>query len=293
MEILKIENLTKSYGKKRALDHLNLSVEKGEFFGFIGPNGAGKSTAIRSVLGLILPNEGVVQVFGQDTRQHTQKILSRIGFMPSQSFFYPGMRVKELLKLSASLYRKDCSAKAASLCRRLQLDPEAKIRTLSLGNRKKLAILCALQHEPDLLILDEPSSGLDPLIQKEFFAILKEMNEQGTTVFFSSHNLNEVNRCCSRAAILNQGKLAACGSLRELQGTAARIVQFTGCADLSGLEGIRSVKQEKDRTSFVYEGPLSSLLIVLSQASIEDLTIRQPELEEIFLHYYQKGEEES
>lgn len=292
MEALKIDHLCKSYGKKLAVDHLSLQVEEGEFFGFIGPNGPGKSTTIWSILGLVTPQEGTIHVLGKDVRKDRSSALENIGFMPSESFFYPRSRVRDILKLSADLYHKDCSKRADELCQRLQLDPNARAGTLSLGNRKKLSILCALQHDPRLLILDEPSSGLDPLIQNEFFTILQELNEKGVTIFLSSHNLNEVSRYCSRAAILRDGRLVACEKLENLGGTRTRKVQFQGNAALDQLEGLRDLRMQDGVTSFLYDGPLSALLTVLSQGELDDLIMEEPDLEEIFLHYYQSEGEE-
>ena len=209
MEAILTEKLTKSYGRARGIIDLDLQVEQGEFFGFLGPNGAGKSTTIRTLLGLLRPTSGGGRVLGLDIARDTEKILARVGYLPSETVFYRGMRVRELLKLSAGLRGKDCAQAARELCRRLRLDPEKKVEELSLGNRKKAGIVCALQHRPELLILDEPTSGLDPLMQREFFTILAERHSEGTTVFLSSHVLSEIRRHCSRAVVLRQGRAAA------------------------------------------------------------------------------------
>ena len=192
MEAVRTSNLTKYYGRARGIINLNLSVREGEFFGFIGPNGAGKSTTIRTLLGLIKQNSGMAEIFGMDTVKNRQKILENIGYLPSEAVFYSGMRVREILKLSADLRKRDCRKETVRLCERLQLDTSRKAEELSLGNRKKVAIVCALMHKPGLLILDEPTSGLDPLMQREFFDILQERNEEGATIFLSSHVLSEV-----------------------------------------------------------------------------------------------------
>ena len=163
MQAIRTAGLTKYYGRARGIEKLDLTVEEGEFFGFIGPNGAGKSTTIRTLLGLIRPTSGSASVLGQDIEQDRQRILSQVGYLPAEAAFYPGMRVGEVLRLSAGLRGRDCRAAAEELCSRLQLDVSRKVEDLSLGNRKKAAIVCALQHEPRLLILDEPTSGLDPV----------------------------------------------------------------------------------------------------------------------------------
>ena len=207
MEIIKTARLTKYYGKARGILDLDLSVEQGEFFGFIGPNGAGKSTTIRTLLGLIAPTSGSAKIFGKDITKEKESILRNIGYLPSEAVFYQGMRVKDVLKLSADLRKKDCTQEARRLCDRLQLDMSQKVDELSFGNRKKVAIVCALQHRPELLVLDEPTGGLDPLMQKEFFDILRERNRDGATVLLSSHILSEIQRNCTRAAIIRDGRI--------------------------------------------------------------------------------------
>ena len=184
MDAIKTVNLTKYYGKAKGIENLNLTVQAGEFFGFIGPNGAGKSTTIRTLLGLITPTSGTAQIFGLNIVKEKENILQKVGYLPAEAVFYPGMRVKDMLKLSADLRKMNCTGDAKILCERLHLDETRKVDELSFGNRKKVAIVCALQHRPELLILDEPTGGLDPLMQKEFFDILRERNEEGTTVFF-------------------------------------------------------------------------------------------------------------
>lgn len=210
MNAIHTEKLTKSYGKARGIVDLDLTVEAGEFFGFIGPNGAGKSTTIRTLLGLLRPGGGRGEVLGLDIGQNRREILSRVGYLPSEAVFYRGMRVRELLRLSAGLRGRDCAREGARLCERLRLDPAKKVEELSLGNRKKAGIVCALQHRPELLILDEPTSGLDPLMQREFFTILEEYHRAGATVFLSSHVLSEIRRHCSRAVVLREGRAVAC-----------------------------------------------------------------------------------
>lgn len=202
MNVIETNGLTKFYGKSRGIVDLNLTVEQGEFFGFIGPNGAGKSTSIRILLGLIKSNSGNAKIFGKDITSHKNEILADVGYLPSDTAFYPGMRVKEVIKFSADLRKTDCSEEAKNLCERLELDTSKRMDQLSFGNRKKVAIVCALQHCPQLCILDEPTGGLDPLMQREFFEILKERNSNGATVFLSSHILSEVQRNCTKAAII-------------------------------------------------------------------------------------------
>lgn len=291
MEIIRTTGLTKYYGKSKGISELDLTVSQGEFFGFIGPNGAGKSTTIRTLLGLIAPTSGRAEIFGKDITKEKEAILSRIGYLPSEAIFYQGMRVKDILKLSADLRKADCTEEAGKLCERLQLDPARKADDLSFGNRKKVAIVCALQSNPDLLILDEPTGGLDPLMQREFFDILKERNLSGTTVFLSSHVLSEVQRNCTRAAIIRDGRIIACDSVEVLARTNAKRITVRGEVDLEHLEGIRDRRYTEDSVSFLYGGDINDLLRTLSTGRVDDLTVTEPDLEEVFLHYYEKDGE--
>ncbi len=288
MKAIKTVNLTKNYGKARGITELNLSVKKGEFFGFIGPNGAGKSTTIRTLLGLISPTSGSAQIFDNDIVKDKKAVLRDTGYLPSESLFYPGMRVKDILKLSADMRKKDCSEEAKKLCDRLKLEPSRKIDELSFGNRKKVSIVCALQSNPALLILDEPTGGLDPLMQREFFNIIKERNQDGVTVFLSSHILSEVQHNCSRAAVIREGRIIACDSVEALTKSSSKRVSVQGNIDLDGVDGIRDIKKVNGSVSFLYTGNINSLLHILSKGQIADLSVSEPSLEELFLHFYEK-----
>ena len=288
MEAIKTVNLTKYYGKARGVIELNLSVEKGECFGFIGPNGAGKSTTIRTLLGLISPTAGSVRIFGKDIAKEKEAILQDIGYLPSEAVFYPGMKVKDILKLSADMRKKDCTEEAKTLCERLRLDTSRKVDELSFGNRKKVAIVCALQSDPALLILDEPTGGLDPLMQREFFDIIRQRNQKGTTVFLSSHVLSEVQRNCTRAAVIRKGEMIACDSVDALTKTSAKRISVHGSVDWKGLDGIKDMKTADKAVSFLYSGDMNRLIQRLSEGDIFDLNVSEPDLEEIFLHYYEK-----
>ena len=311
MDIITTEHLTKSYGKKRGIIDLNLAVKEGEFYGFIGPNGAGKSTTIRTLLGLMRPTSGSASIMNMDVLKNRQETLRNIGYIPSEAMFYSGVTVSEILNLSAKLRRQDCREESRRLCERLQLDPGQKTDELSLGNRKKVSIVCALQHCPKLYIFDEPTSGLDPLIQKEFFEILKERQAKGATIFFSSHILSEVQKYCSRAAVIREGKMIACGDIAELTRTNARRITLTlaeDCASLLrllrgpvgqtdghqnsepekyNLKGIRDLKGEGNTVSFLYQGDMKELIHFLTQISLTDITITEPDLNEIFMHFYE------
>lgn len=292
MDAIHTSGLTKNYGKSRGIIDVNLRVGEGEFFGFIGPNGAGKSTTIRTILGLIKSNSGTAKVFGKNMEKEKKEMLGEIGYLPSEAMFYPGMRVKDVISLSANLRKKDCKAEAEILCERLQLDTGKKVEELSFGNRKKVAIVCALQHNPKLCILDEPTSGLDPLMQREFFDILDEKNEKGTTIFLSSHILSEIQNHCTKAAIIREGRLIACDTVEALAKTSAKRIHIQGNLDLSSLPGVRDYKRIEENHDFLYGGDINELLKVLSSKNIQDLTISEPDLEEIFMHYYEKDGEE-
>ena len=289
MNVIELENLTKYYGKMRGVDGISLAVERGDIFGFIGPNGAGKSTTIRVLLGLIDRTSGTARVLGREAAKGNTALLSEVGYLPSEVQFYSGMRVRDVLRFSAALRGKDCAKQAKILCERLELDDTKRVETLSLGNRKKVGVVCAMQHEPKLYILDEPTSGLDPLMQREFYALLKERSAQGATVFLSSHVLSEVQRYCRHAAVIREGRLLACGSVEQLGHTGAKRVTLRGVAEAPMLDGVRSAAQAADGVSFLYSGAPGPLLNALARLPVADVTITEPDLEEVFLHYYGKG----
>lgn len=291
MNIIETKKLTKCYGKNRGIIDLDLTVNEGEFFGFIGPNGAGKSTTIRTLLGLIFPTSGEAKVFGKDIVREKKEILADIGYMPSEATFYNGMKVKEVISLSAKIRKKDCSAEAEKLCERLTLDKEKRVEELSLGNRKKVSIVCALQHKPRLCILDEPTSGLDPLMQKEFFDILRERHSDGATILFSSHVLSEIQKNCSRAAIIKEGRLIALDSVENLSKTSAKRVTLHGVNTVPEALSAKSAETNGDSVSFLYNGNIKDLLNAANSLPIYDMTITEPTLDEIFMHYYEKGGE--
>lgn len=288
MKVIETKNLTKYYGKFRGILDLNLEVEEGDIFGFIGPNGAGKSTTIRTLLGLISASSGEGTVFGMDIHTETKNILKRVGYMPGEANFYQSMRVRDMIKLSADLRKKDCQKKAASLCERLQLDTNKKMEELSLGNKKKVSIVCALQHEPDLYILDEPTSGLDPLMQQEFFQLLKEENKRGATIFLSSHVLSEIQNYCKHAGIVKDGKLIMVNSVSEMSKSNTKRILIQGIDQLPALEGVVNLEQSKEGFQFLYQGNMPNLIETLQGLPIQNMNISDPTLEEIFLHFYQE-----
>lgn len=290
MKAIETKQLTKYYGKSRGIQDVTLSVQEGDFFGFIGPNGAGKSTTIRTLLGLIKASDGSASIFGKDIVKQKKEILTDVGYLPSETMFYTGMRVRDVIRLSADLRGQDCREEAQRLCERLELDSSRRIEELSLGNRKKVGIVCAMQHRPKLYILDEPTSGLDPLMQREFYALLKERNGDGATVFLSSHVLSEVQRYCKHAAVIREGQILISDSVERLGHTGAKRVTLRGVSEMPKLDNVRDVSLSNNAVSFLYSGKPDVLIKTLSVLQIEDITIGEPDLEEVFMHYYVKEE---
>lgn len=290
MNVIETASLTKFYGKARGIADIHLTVSEGDFFGFIGPNGAGKSTTIRILTGLISQTRGTAKLFGRDIGGARREVLADIGYMPSEANFYPNMSVGEIIKYSAELRKRDCAVEAARLCERLELDVRKKISQLSLGNRKKVSIVCALQHEPRLCILDEPTSGLDPLMQREFYAILQELNAQGTTIFLSSHILSEIQKYCRRAAVIREGRILICDRVENLVHTHTKKITLSGVASPPKLDSIENVETDGNVVKFLYSGETPALLQALASLPITDVSMLEPDLEEIFMHYYKEGE---
>jgi ABC-2 type transport system ATP-binding protein len=289
MAIIKIEGLSKFYGKSKGIENLDLTVEEKEIFGFIGPNGAGKSTTIRLLMGLIFPTEGQIQIFGKDPFSHGPEIRRNIGYLPSEVFYYEKMKVIDLLKYTAGFYKKDCTKRMHELADMMSLDLNRRIEDLSYGNKKKVGIVQGLLHEPKLIILDEPTSGLDPLMQQKFFDLIKEENKKGATVFFSSHILGEVQALCNRVAIIKEGTIIKTDSIKSLSEDSYKKITLNAKEvddDILSLEGVSEVTKGKEQSKFLYKGDINALINALSSVKLEDVWIEEPSLEEIFMHYY-------
>ena len=229
-------------------------------------------------------------MLGKDIVTGKTDILKDVGYLPSEAAFYGGMKVSELLEFSAKMRKTDCRDEAKRLCDRLELDPSRKIAQLSLGNRKKVGIVCALQHKPKLYILDEPTSGLDPLMQKEFYTILGERNSEGATVFLSSHVLSEIGRYCRSAAVIREGRLLVSDSVKHLGHTGVKRVTLRGVGAIPDIKNARDMKLENDTLNFLYSGKATELTRELSALDFEDVSICDPDLDEVFMHYYAKEE---
>lgn len=292
MNVIEIKNLTKSYGKARGIIDVSFNVEEGEIFGFIGPNGAGKSTTIRTLLALIYPTSGSAEIFGKDCIKYAPEIAREIGYLPSEVFYYDKMRVIDLLNYSASFYKKDCSKRIKELAEIMDLDLKKKIEDLSFGNKKKVGIVQALLHEPKLIILDEPTSGLDPLMQQKFFDLLLEENKKGATILLSSHILSEVQRLCSRVAIVKDGRIIKLETLSNLTENNYKKfkVEMKTKVDKNYFEapGVSSLEMEGNTISFLFKGNINLIIKKISEVQISNVWVEEPNLEEIFMHYYEK-----
>lgn len=289
---IETKKLSKYYGKARGIVDVDLAVNEGEIFGFIGPNGAGKSTTIRTLLGLIKKSGGSASIFGMDCEKDKVKILAEVGYLPGEVFYYDKMRAIDLLRYSASFYKKDCTKRIQELADALALDLNKKIEDMSLGNKKKVGIVQGLLHSPRLIILDEPTSGLDPLMQRTFFDLIQRENERGATVLFSSHILGEVQRICDRVAIIKDGRIVDLRRIDEMRKSAYKKVNITTESPLVdfSLPGAAKIAQDGAQTSFLYNGEINALIAALANLPLTNADVSEPELEEIFLHYYEDGE---
>lgn len=294
MLAVEAKDLIKYYGKSRGIAGVNLEIDEGEIFGFIGPNGAGKTTTIRLLLNLIFPTSGEARVFGLDCVKDSREIRKHTGYLPGEVNYYGEMTVKSLLEYSGSFYQKDCSDRASHLAEELELDVNVRIENLSMGNKKKVGIVQALMHEPRLLILDEPTSGLDPLMQHRFYSLLSEENKRGTTIFFSSHVLTEVQRLCHRVAIIKDGSILRLEDMDSVRRRHLRRIRLSLAgqdgAGLPDIPGMLDVHEENGSIRFMFEGDLQVLLSALAKIHLADLIIEEPTLDEVFMHYYEGGD---
>ena len=291
MKVIETNRLTKYYGKARGIVEVSFGVEEGEIFGFIGPNGAGKSTTIRLLLSLIYPTRGSATLFGKDCIRYGPEIRKDIGYLPSEVFYYEGMKVIDLLKYSATFYPGDHTARLHELAEYMELDLRRKIEDLSFGNKKKVGLVQGLLHAPKLVFLDEPTSGLDPLMQRKFFDLIKRENrERGMTVFFSSHILGEVQRLCDRVAIIREGRIVEVSDIKTLQQNNYKKVRLEGDgldAANFDLPGVTNLEKQNGTLRFFFRGDINRLMQKIASVRVRDVSIEEPTLEEIFMHYYE------
>ncbi|WP_054697009.1 ABC transporter ATP-binding protein [Syntrophomonas palmitatica] len=292
MHVIETNKLTKYYGQARGIIEVSFEVQEGEIFGFIGPNGAGKSTTIRTLLGLIYPTSGSAKIFGRDCIKEGPEIRRQIGYLPSEVYYYDNMKVIDLLKYSASFYPHTNSKRIYELAKIMDLDVNKKIDDLSYGSKKKVGIVQGLLHRPKLIILDEPTGGLDPLMQHRFFELIREENQNGVTVLFSSHILSEVQKICTRVGIIKEGSMVKIEDINELgQKNYKRFkVEMAEpvMADYFDLAGIESLSVHEKTVSFLYNGDINKIIAKLYTRKINNLIVEEPSLEEIFMHYYEK-----
>lgn len=290
MNILETKNLSKFYGSYRGIEGVNIDIRKGEVLGFIGPNGAGKSTTIRTILGLLKATSGDVTIFGKDIETHGPEVRAKIGYLPSEVFYYDDMTPKEFLEYSVGFYAdRHPEFTIESLAQEFELDMTKKIKQLSFGNKKKVAIIQCFLHNPEFLIMDEPTSGLDPLMQNKFFDLLEKVYKSGTTVFISSHILSEIERICDRAVIIKDGQIVRVSEIGDIVSKTMKICSITTKSKLSEsdfIPGISNVVFKDMRVTFEYEGNFQDLLKWLSSLAIEDINIVNQDLSTAIMNYY-------
>ncbi len=294
MPAIQTKALKKYYGKSRGVESVDLCIEKGEIYGFIGPNGAGKSTTIRTLLGFIIPTSGSAELLGRPCKdKELAKIKHKVGYLPSEVNLYGNMKVIDFLKYSAKYYGDHAIKRIDMLTEYFELEKGRPINSLSFGNKKKVGIVQCLLHDPELLILDEPTGGLDPLMQNKFFDFLKEENNRGKTIFFSSHVLSEVQKICQRVGIIRDGEVICEETMEELHKKQYKRVTLevedpekTNIA----LDGVEKITKDGAKISFIYRGGANALINELNKYTIIDMAIEEPDLEEVFMHFYIKEE---
>jgi ABC-2 type transport system ATP-binding protein len=292
--IIETRSLTKTYGKARGIEDVNLRVKRGEIFGFLGPNGAGKTTTIRSLLDIIHPTRGAALVLGLDPRKAGQAIRGRVGYLPGELALYPNLTGREILEYSSHLRGGVPQAEIDRLAKLLEIDLSRPVRAYSHGNRQKVGIILALMHKPELVVLDEPTNGLDPLVQQAFYEMMEAIRKDGRTVFFSSHVLPEVERLCDRVGLLREGKLAAVETVAGLKQKAIRRIDFifenpVPVESFRSISGVTEVRSSGATLSLVVQGNLDALIKAVARFPLRNIITYEPNLEEFFLAFYREG----
>lgn len=289
MEIIKINKLTKNYGKNRGIKNIELEINDGEIYGFIGPNGAGKSTTIKTLLNFIFPTSGSAEILNKDIVKESKEIKEFTSYVPSEVRYYSEVKVKDLLNYAGSFFKDYDRAYVKELCDELEVELDKKIEELSLGNKKKVAIVQALLSNPKVIILDEPTNGLDPLIQQKLFKILLKERSKGKTIFLSSHNLSEVEKFCDRVAVIKEGEIIDILDLKNInRDLGQRVILKSNNIDIKRIEAIsESIKIVDEEIQFIYKGNVNELITLLSKYNLEKLLIEEVNLEETFLNYYE------
>lgn len=290
MDAVKLSSVSKSYGKVKAVDDLSLQVQVGEIYGFIGPNGAGKSTTIRLLLNFLSADRGEISVMGYSPEKDDVKIKQITGYVSSDTFMYGDMKVRELFRFAESFHSINASARKKNLIDLLDIDTEKRFEQLSFGNRKKVSIACALLHSPRLLIMDEPSNGLDPVIRNNLYNLLKEEQKNGVTIFYSSHVLSEVQKFCTRIGLIKDGRLIRETSVSEFTdiGYLQVRIETDNHPDFAGMQGVADIQAKGRIIQFIYSGNPNDLVNFLSKLKIDSVHIGEPEIENVFMHYFQQ-----
>ena len=293
-DVIVAERLTKSYGSTRGVTDLSFSVHAGEVFGYLGPNGAGKSTTIRTMLDFQRPTSGRITVFGVEARADPAAVHARVGYVPGEFGLYERMQVRDYLDAYAAFRRGAGRDRIGPLAERLRLDVDRTIHELSHGNKQKIGLVQAFMHEPDLLVLDEPTQGLDPLVQQTFYELLDEARARGGTVFLSSHILPEVERTCDRVGIIRDGTLLSVDDIGDLKAKALRTIVFhfaapTPAAAFVHLPSVVAAEGHGDAVTLTVQGELDEIVKAAAQHTVVNVETREPSLEEIFLRAYRDG----
>ena len=287
--IISVKQLSKSYNGARGVKDVSFDIKKGEIVGFIGPNGAGKSTTIKILLNIIFKDSGEAKIFDLDCVESSNLIKEKVGYVPSEVKFYENVKVRDIISYAKSFYKNIDNERVDYICEKLELNMDKKMKELSLGNKKKIAIVQALVSSPDLIILDEPTNGLDPLIQKHLFEIILEEKSKGKTIFLSSHNLTEVQSYCDRAIIIKDGEIIDIKDMTDIK--ELRKKKVTIVSDEISLENLKefseSISNEGNKFEFNYNADMNKLLAVLVKYKIIDLSICEEELLDTFMHYYE------
>jgi ABC-2 type transport system ATP-binding protein len=289
--VIHTEQLTKTYGIHRGITEVDLDVEAGEIFGFLGPNGAGKTTTMRVLLDLIRPTAGRAEVFGIETTKDPVAIHRRVGYLPGEFDLYDRLTGADTITYFANLRGGVDGSYVAELVERLDLDPSRRYKEYSKGNKQKVGLVVALQHKPDLLILDEPTAGLDPLIQQTFFEIMREAKAEGRSIFLSSHIIDEVDRTCDRVAIIREGRLVQVDRIETIRQLAFHHVELTFAQPVapsvfSSIDGVSDVESDGDVLRMRVNGPIGKVVVLAAQRGLVDVVSREPNLEDVFLAQY-------
>jgi ABC-2 type transport system ATP-binding protein len=288
---VEIKDLSKQFGNLTALKDVNITVKPGEVFGFLGPNGAGKTTAIRAMLNLIKPTEGTITILGMDAQKEYKELHKHIGYLAGDMSMYDNLRAEQYINYMANLHGNVETGQIAILAGKLQANLKPRIKTLSRGNKQKIGLIAAMMHKPQLLIMDEPTTGLDPLMQEVFYELLAEHTKAGGTTFMSSHNLSEVQRVCDRVAFIRNGELVEVSKVSTLRSSSVQEFEVHFAKEVpedifKGIRSVNDVQVDGDKLTCVVKGHLNEFLAVLGKYDVLSVANRELELDEVFMKLY-------